>query len=326
MESRLRLVPASFLVVVTMAVMAAPASAQATSGTLSGTVKDGTGAVLPGVTIVITNTDTQLTRTIVTDPRGHYAAPDLPPGPYSVKGTLQGFNSALRTGITLTVGAEAVLDLELNLGKLSDEIIVMAEAKTVDTQTASTGGLISTAQIEGLPLNGPSFVELANLTPGVQLTLTGGQSTSTGLGAKLSVNGSRYTSNLFTLDGTHLNDQFSHAGSPSGNVLGVEAVREFQVLTNSFSAEYGHHTGGIINAATKSGTNSLHGPAVEVHRRAAARCTAPGSSSTATTRSTRRIISTRRSRSSRATSSAIPSAGRSSPAGRSSSTPTKPCP
>src|SRR6476620_3896062 len=100
MESRLRLGPASCLVVVTMAVMAAPASAQATSGTLSGTVKDGTGAVLPGVTIVITNTDTQLTRTIVTAPRGHYAAPDLPPGPYSVKGTLQGFNSALRTGIT----------------------------------------------------------------------------------------------------------------------------------------------------------------------------------------------------------------------------------
>jgi len=159
-----------------------------------------------------------------------------------------------------------VLDLELNLGKLSDEVIVVAEAKTVDTQTASTGGLISTAQIEGLPLNGRSFVELANLTPGVQLTQTGGQSTSTGLGAKLSVNGSRYTSNLFTLDGTNLNDQFSQAGSASGNVLGVEAVREFQVLTNSFSAEYGHHTGGIINAATKSGTNSLHGSVFEFHR------------------------------------------------------------
>ena len=146
------------------------------------------------------------------------------------------------------------------------KVQIMAEAKTVDTQTASTGGLISTAQIEGLPLNGRSFVELANLTPGVQLTQTGGQSTSTGLGAKLSVNGSRYTSNLFTLDGTNLNDQFSQAGSASGNVLGVEAVREFQVLTNSFSAEYGHHTGGIINAATKSGTNSLHGSVFEFHR------------------------------------------------------------
>ena len=140
MESRLRLVLAVFLAI---ACMTAPAFAQATSATLSGTVKDGTGAVLPGVTIVITNTDTRLTRTIVTDARGHYAAPDLPPGPYSVKGTLQGFNSALRTGVTLTVGGDAVLDLELNLGTLTDEVSVVAEAKTVDTQTASTGGLIS---------------------------------------------------------------------------------------------------------------------------------------------------------------------------------------
>src|SRR4030095_15394998 len=85
-------------------------------------------------------------------------------------------------------------------------------------------------------------------------------------GAKRSVTGSRYTANLFTLDGTNLNDQFSQAGSASGNVLGVEAVREFQVLTNSFSAEYGHHTGGIINAATKSGTNSLHGSVVKSPR------------------------------------------------------------
>ena len=263
METRLRLVLASLAV---LAVTALPLHAQATGGSLSGTVKDGTGAVLPGVTVVVTNTDTSITRTVVTDARGHYIASDSPPGPYSVKGTLEGFNAALRTGITMSVGRDAVLDLDMNLGKLSDEVIVVAEAKTVDTQTASTGGLISTGQIEGLPLNGRSFVELANLTPGVQLAQTGGQSTSTGLGAKLSVNGSRYTANLFTLDGTNLNDQFSQAGSASGNVLGVEAVREFQVLTNSFSAEFGHHTGGIINAATKSGTNRLHGSLFEFHR------------------------------------------------------------
>jgi hypothetical protein len=136
--------------------------AQSTGGSLSGTVKDGTGGVLPGVTITISNTDTSLTRTVVTDARGHYIASDLPPGPYSVKGTLEGFNAALRTGITMSVGRDAVLDLDMNLGKLSDEVIVVAEAKTVDTQTASTGGLISTGQIEGLPLNGRSFVELAN--------------------------------------------------------------------------------------------------------------------------------------------------------------------
>ncbi len=252
------------------ALAAAPsARAQSTGGTVSGTLRDGSGAVLPGVTVVVTNTDTARARTVVTDGGGRYVAPDLQPGPYSVTATLEGFNSVVRAGITLTVGREAVVDLELPLGKISDQVTVVGEARTVDTRSASTGGLITTGQIEGLPLNGRSFVELANLTPGVQMTQTGGQSTSTGLGAKLSVNGSRYTANLFTLDGTNLNDQFSQAGSASGNVLGVEAVREFQVLTNSFSAEYGHHTGGIINAATKSGTNALHGSLFEFHRDAA---------------------------------------------------------
>lgn len=251
-----------------LALLAAPAGrlhAQA-GASLSGIVKDGSGAVVPGATIVVTNTETSLTRTLVTDGGGRYVAPDLPPGPYRVRASLQGFTTVVRSGITLTVGRDAVADLELGLGNVSDQVTVVAEAKTVDTRSASTGGLITTAQIEGLPLNGRSFVELANLTPGVQLTQTGGQSTSTGFGMKLSVNGARYTSNLFTLDGTNLNDEYSQAGSASGNVLGVEAVREFQVLTNSFSAEYGNHTGGIINAATKAGTNTIHGSLFEFHR------------------------------------------------------------
>jgi Carboxypeptidase regulatory-like domain/TonB-dependent Receptor Plug Domain/TonB dependent receptor len=245
--------------------VASPAHAQS-RGTISGTATDGTGGVLPGVTVVITNVDTGVARTLTTDEGGRYVAPDLAPGPYSVKAALEGFTTVLRSGINLTVGQDAVVNLGLKIGQMSDEVTVVAEARTVETKSASTGGLISTAQIEGLPLNGRSFVELANLTPGVQLTQSGGQSTSTGFGAKLSVNGSRYTANLFTLDGTNLNDEYSQAGSASGNVLGVEAVREFQVLTNSFSAEYGHHTGGIINAATKSGTNALHGSLFEFHR------------------------------------------------------------
>ena len=244
----------------------APVYAQSTGGSLSGAVKDATGAVLPGVTVVVTNTDTSAARTIVTDAAGRYVASDLQPGPYRLKAALEGFTTVVRSGITITIGRDAVADLELAIGNVSDQVTVVAEAKTVDTRTASTGGLITTGQIEGLPLNGRSFVELANLTPGVQLTQTGGQSTSTGMGVKLSVNGARYTSNLFTLDGTNLNDEYSQAGSASGNVLGVEAIREFQVLTNSFSAEFGNHTGGVINAATKSGTNLLHGSLFEFHR------------------------------------------------------------
>ena len=262
---RVRVCVASAALLLTVA-SAAALRAQTASGTISGVVKDETGAVLPGASIVITNTDTSQGRTLVADPSGRYAAPDLPPGPYEVKASLQGFTTVVRSGIRLTVGRDAVVDFLLKLGEIADQVTVVGESPTVDLKSASTGGLIATEQIEGLPLNGRSYVELASLTPGVQLTQTGGQGTSTGFGAKLSVNGSRYTANLFTHDGTNLNDQFSQAGSASGNVLGVEAVREFQVLTNSFSAEYGHHTGGVINAATKSGTNTVHGSGFEFHR------------------------------------------------------------
>ncbi|HEX9367082.1 MAG TPA: carboxypeptidase-like regulatory domain-containing protein, partial [Vicinamibacterales bacterium] len=134
------------------ALAAAPsARAQSTGGTVSGTLRDGSGAVLPGVTVVVTNTDTARARTVVTDGGGRYVAPDLQPGPYSVTATLEGFNSVVRAGITLTVGREAVVDLELPLGKISDQVTVVGEARTVDTRSASTGGLITTGQIEGLP-------------------------------------------------------------------------------------------------------------------------------------------------------------------------------
>ncbi len=236
------------------------------TGSISGTIKDSSDAVLPGATVVIKQAETGATREVVTDARGRYAAPNLPPGPYEVTATLTGFGQLTRSGVRLTVGRDAIVDIALAVGTLQDQVTVVGEAPTVDTKSASTGGLIGQEQIAGLPLNGRSFIELANLTPGVQLTDNGGRSTSTGFGAKLSVNGSRYTANLFTIDGTALNDQFNQAGSASGNVLGVEAIAEFQVLTNSFSAEFGRHTGAVINAVTKSGTNSIRGSLFEFHR------------------------------------------------------------
>jgi hypothetical protein len=253
--------------VLLICVAGAPALlAQGASGTIAGTVKDETGAVLPGTAIVIRNTDTSLTREFVADAQGRFTAPNLPPGPYEVKASLSGFSTIVRSGIRLTVGREAVVDFAMKLGEIAENVLVVGESSLVDTRNASTGGLIEEEQIKGLPLNGRSFIELATLTPGVQLTDTGGRGTSTGFGQKLSVHGSRYTANLFTLDGTMLNDQFNQAGSASGNLLGVEAIREFQVLTNSFSAEFGRHTGAVINAATKSGTNIFHGSIFEFHR------------------------------------------------------------
>jgi outer membrane receptor protein involved in Fe transport len=246
--------------------MSAAAWAQGASGAITGVVSDETGAVLPGATVTVRNEDTGVSRELVTGEGGRFRAADLPPGPYAVTATLSGFGTLARRGIVLTVGREAVVDLALKVGGIKDVITVVGEASSVDTRTSSTGGLINESQIKNLPLNGRSFIELANLTAGVQLTPQGGRSTSTGFGMKISVNGSRYTQNLFTLDGTMMNDQFNQAGSASGNMLGVEAVREFQVLTNSFSAEYGRHTGGVINAATKTGTNAFHGSVFEFHR------------------------------------------------------------
>jgi carboxypeptidase family protein/TonB-dependent receptor-like protein len=254
------------LVLLSIALFSPEARAQGANGTITGTIADATGAVLPGATVTIRHDETGFTRELTTSPNGRFSAPDLPPGPYTVTATLSGFATVARRGIVLTVGREAVVDFTMAVGQLSDVVTVTGETSTIETGTSSTGGLIAEDQIKNLPLNGRSYIELANLTPGVQLTNQGGRSTSTGFGQKISVNGSRYTQNLFTLDGTMMNDQFNQAGSASGNMLGVEAVREFQVLTNSFSAEYGRHTGAVVNAATKTGTNVFHGSVFEFHR------------------------------------------------------------
>lgn len=240
--------------------------AQGARGTITGVVADETGGVLPGATVTVRNEETDAAREVLTGANGRFRAPELPPGPYSITASLEGFTTMERRGIRLTVGREAVVDFTLTVGQIADLLTVVGEAPTVETRSASTGGLISGEQIMNLPLNGRSFIELANLTPGVQLTDQGGRGTSTGFGQKISVNGARYNQNLFTLDGTMMNDQFNQAGSASGNMLGVEAVREFQVLTNSFSAEYGRHVGAVVNAATKSGTNVFHGSVFEFHR------------------------------------------------------------
>ncbi|HEY3121388.1 MAG TPA: carboxypeptidase-like regulatory domain-containing protein, partial [Vicinamibacteria bacterium] len=200
-----------------------PVAAQGANAALSGSVRDETGAMLPGATVAIRNVETSLRRELVTDAGGRFAAPNLPPGLYEVTVTMPGFAKQQRTGIRLTIGQEIVLNLVQTVRQREEQVEVAGEAATIDTTSGSTGTLISEEQITGLPLNGRSFIELATLTPGVQLTQVGGRTTSTGFGVKLSVNGARYTQNLFTLDGTMLNDQFNQAGSASGNVLGVEA-------------------------------------------------------------------------------------------------------
>ncbi|HWP85962.1 MAG TPA: TonB-dependent receptor, partial [Terriglobia bacterium] len=234
---------------------------QVITGSVSGTVRDSSGAVLPGTTIQIHNTGTGVARTVVTDVRGYYTAPNLTPGVYDLTALLSGFQTEVRRGLTVNVGQAAVMDFSMKVGAVSERVEVTAEAPLVETTNAVVSGLVSERQVEDLPLNSRSLIELAPLHSGVLLAPTGESSASKGMGAKLVISGTRYNTNLFQVDGADINDLGGAAGSASQNLMGAETIKEFNVVINAYSAEYGKHSGGVFNAVTKSGTNTIHGSA-----------------------------------------------------------------
>jgi len=249
--------------------LSAAALGQAASAAISGTVQDETGGVLPGVEVLITNTDRGTTRTTVSDDEGRYNVPELELGGYEVEAGLAGFQTAVRSGITLTVGRHAVVDLVLSIGEISERVVVTGEAPTVETTSSTISGLVDAQKIRDLPLNGRSFSDLALLQMGVSKlnVIASGQGATSGFGTKISVSGARPSANSFLLDGNFVNDTMNNTpGGSTGLFLGVETLREFAVLTNTYSAEYGQSMGGIINAVTKSGSNELHGSAFYFHR------------------------------------------------------------
>ncbi|MDA2933216.1 carboxypeptidase regulatory-like domain-containing protein [Acidobacteria bacterium AH-259-D05] len=244
--------------------------AQVTTATILGTVTDATGGVLPGVSVTVTHLETNTERNVITDDLGRYRVPQLTLGEYEVTAELVGFQAALRRGLQLTLGQEAVVNITLSVGEITEQVIVTGAAPLVETTNSEVSGLIDDKQIRDLPLNGRSFTELAVLQPGVVTARAAGRSLIVGLGQKISVNGSRTNASSFILDGTDINDSMGQApGSVNGFVLGVETVREFKTLTSNFSSEYGRAAGGVITAVTKSGTNELHGSLFEFHRNSA---------------------------------------------------------
>ncbi len=244
--------------------------AQVTTATIVGTVRDETGAMLPGVTIAVKNLDTGVMRTLITDDVGRYRVPALQPGGYELRAGLAGFQVRVRRGITLAVGQEAVVDMVLKVGELTEEVVVIGEAPLVDTTSSTITGLVDDRQICDLPLNGRSFTQLALLQAGVSAFLNNTPGFFNGRGMKITVYGARFFHNSFLLDGTDVNDMYNNTpGSVAGVMLGVETVREFKVVTHNFSAEYGRAAGAVINAVTQSGTNELHGSAFEFHRNSA---------------------------------------------------------
>jgi carboxypeptidase family protein/TonB-dependent receptor-like protein len=246
--------------------VAAIGRAQQTTGTISGIVKDSSGAVLPGANIVLLNEETGISRTTTTNSTGRYTAPALSLGRYKVTASLQGFDSEVRSGIELTVGREAAVNFELKVGSIATSVEVTGEAPLVETTKGGLGTLVASSTIQELPLNGRDLAQLITLQTGaVEYTAADKEG-----GKLLVVSGGRPTSNVFFIDGVAIESfgQKTPTGS-SGIMLGAEGVREFRVETNAYSAEFGRGTGGIFNVASKSGTNSLHGSLFEYVRNSA---------------------------------------------------------
>jgi Carboxypeptidase regulatory-like domain len=248
------------------------AAAQVTTGTIIGTVKDSGGAVLPGVSIKLTNTDTGVIRTVTTDEFGRYNAPQLPLGGYEITAELAGFQTAVRRGVTLTIGREAVVDFNLQVGSVAQEVTVNAEAALVSTTQADLSYLVDDKKIRDLPLNGRNYTQLATLQPGVipLLTNLSRNDVSGGEGLKLMIGGAQPTQNSYLMDGQDVSDYAGQTpGSVAGTNLGIDAIREFTISTNNYSSEFGLVAGGVMNVVTNSGTNALHGSAFEFLRNSA---------------------------------------------------------
>ena len=235
--------------------------AQVEKATLSGTALDVSGAVVVGAAIQAKNVNTGIVYSAVTNGQGRYILPEMAVGTYDVSAMKTGFQKMVQTGIVLTIGARPVLDFKLPVGQPVEVVEVEGQASTVDTETASVGSLIAPTQMENLPLNGRNFTDLLSLAAGVATVPSGagggGQSATVyGEETNYSVSGSRPVGMAYMLDNTDIRNWLDHGAGVSvmGTSLGMEAIQEFTILTNTYSAEFGG-TGAAVNAVTKSGTN-----------------------------------------------------------------------
>jgi hypothetical protein len=278
-EIRPKKVAAGFIALVVFALnflLLAKANAQMAGATLSGTITDQSGGVVPRAAISIKNIATGISRTSTSSAAGFYSTPNLLPGTYEVRATAQGFYAEMQTGIELTVGEAQVLNFMLRVGRMTQTVEVTTEAPAVQLASSSISAVVNSTTVRELPLNGRSWTELATLQPGVDAIQTQASFTSgadrgnRGFGAQLSISGARPQQNNYRLDGVSLNDYANGGpGSVTGGDLGVDAIQEFSVLTTNYSAEYGKTSGGVVNAITRSGTNTFHGSVYEFFRNSA---------------------------------------------------------
>src|SRR5438046_3751598 len=257
----------TMLAIAVMIARAPLLSAQGTTGSISGFVTDDTSGALPGATVTVRHVETDQKRVVVTDGDGRYRAQQLAPGPYEVSVELQGFRTARVTDLTLTVGQDAGVNMQLKVGGLDEQVTVTGEASLVNMRQSSVAALVDEKQIRELPLNGRDFSQLTLLQPGVTASPSTQQQVDRGMGTQVSIAGARPNQISYQIDGTDANTQGNGSpGTAAGGLLGATTVREFRVLVNNYSAEYGRSTGGIVTAVTRSGTNTLKGTLFEFNR------------------------------------------------------------
>ena len=244
------------------------ASAQAVSGTILGTVRDSSGAVVPGATVTVHNTRTGFSRTLVTDTHGEYNAPSIPTGAYSVTAELTGFKKGSKTNILVGVDQRVRIDVALEVGGMEEIVEIQAETPLLQTSSSDLGTTVVEEQIKSLPLNGRNFVVLTRTAPGVTRGNPGGNIDGAGslawrASASFSANGQRPRDNNYMLDGVDNNETWLQTVVifPS-----VDALDEFKLQTSTYSAEFGRSLGGVVNLQIKSGTNEYHGSVFEFLR------------------------------------------------------------
>ena len=242
------------------------------TASISGKVVDASNTGVQGASVTVKSLETGAARTVTTGDDGDFRVLSVPIGPQQIRAEKTGFKTEIRSHINLAVGQNAVVNLRLEVGEISQEVTVVEETPTVNTTTSSVFGLVGEREVKDLPLNGRSFDNLITLNPGTINYGLKSANTSTSNGNTFSVAGRRPMDNLILLNGIEYTGSSQLAITPggvSGDLLGIDAVREFNVQTDTYGAEYGKRAGAQVSVVTQSGTNAVHGSLFEFLRNSA---------------------------------------------------------
>jgi hypothetical protein len=235
----------------------------AVTGTISGFVRDPTGAVMPGVSVTAKMVEQQITRTVQTNSEGYYTLVAMPPGTYEITFEMTGFQKQVRSSVPLTVNENIRVDASLVIGAVETEVSVVGAAPLVDTVSPTLSGLVDDRRVVDLPLNGRNVIGLARILPGVLNVEAPQQLDDARAGPEMDVNGGRPNMNLFTFNGGYFNNPSRNTGM---NYPPPDAIQEVRILTHNFAPEYGRNPGSQVNVLSKAGTNDFHGSAWEFLR------------------------------------------------------------